>query len=140
MIPSNIETTIQKQCLEKIVSDFIASYPVPIETLYECSKLSRFGTAYKKNQIIILPGSKNCSMLFGRIEKLLTCTKNGYLLYQKMSCVYCKDNDIFFVDETNEYDVTPIQWLADPRPLQGYALGEAKRMSISLRNNISENV
>ena len=140
MIPSNVENTIIRKCNEKIVNDFIATFPVPLDTLYECSHLSSFGTPYKKQQFIILPESKNQSILFGKIEKLLTCTKNGYILYQKMYSEYSEDLDLFFVYETNEFDVVPLEWLADPRPLQGYALGEADKISVSLKNYICEHV
>ena len=78
------EVTIKFKVEEKIVLEFIESFPAHLEKLYECTNLSCFGTSYRLNQFVILPESKNSSMSFGKIVKLLCCSKSGYILYQKL--------------------------------------------------------
>ena len=54
MFPSAIERTIKKIAKEKLVQDFLKSNKVSGKVLYECSKLSVYGTEYKRNTYIVL--------------------------------------------------------------------------------------
>ena len=98
--------------------DFAESHKVKAGLLYECSNVTIFGTAYKRNQFVILPSSKKTCLLFGKIEKILCCEEYGYILYRHMTSQFCEKTDLHFVRDTELFDVTPIAWLKDPRPLE----------------------
>ena len=132
-----MERNIVRECRDEIALKYMEDFS--ISKLYECSNLSRFGTAYKKDAYVILPESTNTLLSVGRIEKLLCDTDYGYLLYEKNQCEYRSDIDLFMIDGLNHYFVIPIHQLPEPIPLQGYKLGEKKQMSISLRSYLVEN-
>ena len=75
-ITSKIQTSLETYCI------------------YECSKISLYGTQYKCGQYIILPESNNSIFHFGKIIKLLACEKYCYLLYQETSNQYCQKTDL----------------------------------------------
>ena len=125
IIPSDIEKFVTKICRDEKVLSFIDSSMAEGEILYECSRLSMFGTAYKLNQYVILPQSKNEILLLGKITKLLCNTNYGYLLCQNMSTEYCQKSDLFFLKDTDQFEVVPLHWLSDPRPLQVEKLNQS---------------
>ena len=118
MIHSEIETKIKKQCTDEIVLNFIEKGNVKGGVMYECSCVTVFGTSYQKNQYVLLPKSKNESLFVGKIEKTLCCSESGYILYRIMISEYCNKTDLVFVKETDLFEILPIKWLADPRPLE----------------------
>ena len=52
---------------------------------------------------------------------------------------YCCKTDLFMISHQNNHGIVPIHHLADYYPLQGYLVGEAKNISVSLRNYVVEN-
>ena len=122
-IPADIEKTIVKECCDEIVLNYLKTYKVPGNTIYECSKLVSFGTEYQKDTYVILPSSTNKNILLGKIEKILACQKYGYVLYQKALCEYNHNTDLLMVNELQQCDVIPLYQLSDPRPLHGYEIG-----------------
>lgn len=91
--------------------------------MYECSKLSVFGTEYKRDQYIILPQSTNVSLVFGKIAKLLCCEEYAYFLYQKSIPRYCQKTDLHFIVEHQQdlnFELIASHHLPDFRPLESY--------------------
>ena len=125
--------------LERIMN-FLKSAKVPGSILYECKTLSAFGTAYKKGQYVILPESTNTFLCLGKILKLLCCQTYGHLLYKRTYSQYCTKTDLFIVKEVEKFDVIPTYQVADPKPLQGYVVGEERKVTVSLRNFILEHI
>ena len=139
MFKSTIEKNITKLCTDKFVTKYAKKIKIQ-EIFYECSKLSVFGTEYKHGQYIILPDSTNASPLFGKIYKLLTCGKKCYLYYQLTSAIYCSKTDLFMITEEQKFDILPSFQLPDYHIIEPYAVGEGKKTSLSMRNNILENI
>ena len=119
-ITSKIQTSLETYCI------------------YECSKISLYGTQYKCGQYIILPESNNSIFHFGKIIKLLACEKYCYLLYQETSNQYCQKTDLHFITEKKMYGIIPAHQLGDFHPIEGYAVGERKKTSLSLQNFVLE--
>ena len=137
---SEIEMTVQKKCTDELVLKFLETVDVPGGVLYECKKLTVFGTSYKKDQFLILPEATNDAVCLGRIEKLLSCTECGYVVYEKTLCEYQPEIDLYMVTGLGYYSVVPLYQLPDPIPLQGYAVGVKKTVSVSLRRHILQHV
>ena len=121
-LPHDIEKVIVDKNTDEIVMDYLSRFKVKGNSLYECSKLSVFGTAYTQGQYVILPESSE-SLMFGKIEKLLCCEKFGYILYRKTIAKYCTETDLFLIKELKKCEVIPVHQLPDYRPLQGYTIG-----------------
>ena len=139
MIPRSLEYTMKKRCTDNIVKDFVKKLP-STRVIYECSKLSIHGTEYKPGQFVVLPESSNSLPIFGKIYKLLACEKFGYLMFQKTSNKYCPNADLYFLTETQEFEIVPCMQLPSFHTLEAYPVGEAKKMSLSLRNHILEHL
>ena len=135
MIPTPIEKTIVRVSEDNRVQKYMKNNKIVGGAIYECSKMSIFGTVYKAGQFVILPSTNDC-LAFGKIIKLLSCEFNAYFLYKKTIAVYCSNTDLYMIHEHEDYDIIPSHHLADFRPLQGYLVGEEKKTSISLRNYI----
>ena len=69
MKPDEIEKTIKSECHDKLSSDYIKKNEVQGGKLYECTKMSVYNTAYRVDQFVILPGSKNTNILLAKIHK-----------------------------------------------------------------------
>lgn len=134
MIPSPIEKIIKKVSEDIFVRRYMKKYKI-VKVMYECSKLSIFGTMYKQGHFVILPSRNDC-LAFGRIVKLLSCGENAYFLYKRNVSLHCSKTDLYMLTEHEDYDIIPSHHLADFRPLNGYLVGEEKKVSISLRNYI----
>ena len=139
MIPNPLENNITERCSDKIVKDFVEKLLSP-RVIYECSKLSVHGTEYKRGQYVILPESSNTLPVFGKIFKLLSCEKFGYLIVQKTSSKFCQNTDLYYLTETQEFKMVPCMQLPSFHTLEAYLVGEAKKVSISLRNYILEHL
>jgi hypothetical protein len=90
----------------------------------------------KKGQLIVLPVSQSNLIEFGKITEILACKKYAYFIYQKMTTTHCTLTDLYFVEEQENYEFIPSHQLGCFRPLESYEVGQSKRMSVSLRNNI----
>lgn len=121
MLPPSIEKKVQKTCTDELAQNYIKKGNVDGNVLFQCSKLSAFGTEYKLNQYVLLPNSSNISPSFGKIKKLLCSKESAYLMYQKTSNIFCSKTDLFMVAEKNVLDIIPVHHLADYHPLQGSA-------------------
>lgn len=139
MIPKPVESTISKRCTDKVVMDFVKTLPVPRE-IFECSKLSVHSTDYKCGQFVILSKSTNSCPLFGKIVKLLSCNKYGYLYVQKTLSVYCPDTDLYFLNDTQQFEIQPCLQLPAYHTLEAYPVGESRRMSLSMRYFVPEHL
>ena len=139
MIPSALEKNISKRCTDELVKDFVKTLPSP-KILHECSKLSVHNTEYKNGQFVILPESSNTLPVFGKILKLLSCEKFGYLYIQNTSNKYCPKTDLFYLTETQQFRIVPCMQLPCYHTLEAYPVGESKKLSLSLRNYILEHV
>ena len=122
MLPPSIEKTIQKISTDQITQHSIKSKTVAGNVLFQCSKLSAFGTEYKVNQYVLLSDSSNICPSFGKSMKLLCSKKSAYLMYQKTSNKFCPQTDLFMITEKNEIDIIQVDHLADYHPLQGNVL------------------
>ena len=131
-----------KKILKKCVDDNVQEYRENNRNdggfLYECASLSFYNTEYKPGQFVILPNSSNISPKFGEIKKLLCSSKYGYLVYKKTTNVYCSSTDLFMVNVTSHEAIIPVHHLGEFHPLEGYEVGQSKKISISLRNHILE--
>lgn len=139
LIPSPVEFAISKECTDDIVKDFARTFLVS-RAILECSKLCVYGTDYKIAQFVILPESTNSFPFFGKIVKLLSCSKYGYLFVQKTKSLYCHDTDLYILTETKQYDIIPCLQLPSYHTLEAYPVGEGKKISISLRHFIPEHL
>ena len=122
MLPPSIEKKIQKICTDQITQHYLKSKTVAGNVLFQCAKLSAFGTEYKVNQYVLLPDSSNSCPSFGKITKLLCSKKSAYLMCQKTSNTFCPLTDLFMITEKNEHDIIQVDHLADYHPLQGNVL------------------
>ena len=134
MILSSIERKIVGISENDIVREYIRTHKDVKGAIYTCSTLAVFGTNYSKKQVVILPESDNNLMAFGLIEELLSCDKHAYLLYNKLISVYCPKSDLYFVNESEDFDFIPIHQLGCFRPLETYELGKNNRVAVSLRS------
>ena len=136
MIVTPIEQKVEKICESIIVKDYLRKHNIVGENFYTCSMLSVFGTKYCKDQVVILPESDNSFMQFGKIEELLSYDNCAYLIYKKMSAVYCSKSDLYFLNDLEDSELIPIHQLACFRPLETYLVGESLREAVSLRNYV----
>ena len=90
MFPSPIERTIKRVCNDRMVQNYMKANEIS-GNLYQCYKISVYGTVYGRNQYIILPGSTNCEVQFGKIIELLSNNDCAYFKYEKLTCQYCPD-------------------------------------------------
>ena len=139
MIPSDIDKKIVKVCSDKIVLDYQKKFTVPGKKLFLCSKLSVFSTDYAVGQYIVLP-STNAAPKFGKILKLLCCTKFAYFLYKKTDNKYCEKSDLYIISENKDCDLIPQHKLACFYPLNAYVVGQPKKTTISMKHYICENL
>lgn len=137
LVSSAMENTITKVYSDEVVKNYVKTLKLP-KVLYECSKLSIYGTDYRPDQFILLPESTNVKPVFGRISKLLSCQKFGYLYYEKTVSTYSPGADIFMIRGTEEFYIVPCQQLPTYRTIEGYCVGERNQISLSLRNYIAE--
>ena len=103
------------------------------KVLYECSQCSVHGTEYTLGTFVLLPESTNSSPVFGKIHKTLCCEEYCYLYYKQTTNSYCSATDLFMITELNSFAVIRSDHLADYHILHGYEVGEAHKISISLR-------
>ena len=115
MFPSAVARTIKKVCNDKIVQEFVNANRISGNVLYLCSKISVYGTEYRKNNYIVLPGSKNSAMKFGKIVSLLCCIDYAYFKYEETKVNYNADTDLHFVTGTQKYNIVPQYHLPDYR-------------------------
>lgn len=99
MFPSAIKSTIKKLSANNVVKDYLRTHKVPGGVLYTCSTISVYSTEYQKNQYIVLPGSTNSHLHFGKITELLTDNKFAYFVYKETTNHYCTKSDLFFIQE-----------------------------------------
>ena len=135
LIATPIERKIVKISDSDIVAGYIEKHNITGE-IYTCSYLSVFGTDYQKDQVVILPESDNNRMEFGKIIELLSCQENAYVMYKKMSSIYCPMSDLYFLEELEAIDLIPTHQLACFRPLETYEVGESRRIAVSLRSYV----
>ena len=109
-------------CDDELVQNYVKNSNTVEDVLFLCSNLTIFGAEYKVDEFVILPNSTNISPSFGKIKKLLSSQKNGYLMYQKTLSVYCEKSDLFMITELLEDEIIPVEHLADYHPLEGSAL------------------
>jgi hypothetical protein len=104
--------------------------------------MSVFGTEYKFGQYCLMHGSKMNSPIFGKIVTLLCSDSDsdGFLICQKTTNTYCREMDLFYVNDENEYVLIPVNNLAAFHPLESYIVTEALKNSISLRHYVVENL
>ena len=143
LLSSSIESDIIKVCDHPVVTNYTKSTQVAGGVMYECKKLSVFGTAYRPGHYLILPESTNEAFVFGKIVKLLVCEEYAYFLYERHIPTYCSKTDLWFVSKqkqpkTNRGIILSHQ-LPDFRPLEAYKMGEKQQLSISIRNYILQN-
>ena len=140
IVPFSIEKCVKNICDDQIVKDYIKNNEVAGEVIFECKKLTIFGTMYKKGHYIILPESTNEHYVFGLIVKLLSCEDYAYFLYKKCVPTYCPKTDLFFINEQQQklqkIDIILSHQLPDYRPLESYKVGQQQQVSLSMRNNI----
>lgn len=89
---------------------------------------------------VILPESTNTSPIFGKIFKILCCQKEGYIYYQEMKSSYCPKSDLYFVSDTENFDMLPCLHLPSYHTLEGYPVGAGEKMSLSIRTFIPEHI
>ena len=140
MLPSVVEKTILKVCSDKVVLDYQKMFKVPGNKLHLCSKLSVFSTDYYVGQYIVLPSSTNAAPKFGKIQKLLSCTKFAYFMYKKTQNVYCPKSDLYIITEDKDCDLVPQHKLPCYYPLNAYDVGQPIQTTISMKHYILEHL
>ena len=90
---------------------------------------------FGQGHFVILP-SRNDSLKFAKILKLLCCETYAYFLYKKTISTFCSKTDLHMITEYEDFDIIASNHLEDFRPLHGYLVGEHKKMSVSLRNYV----
>ena len=118
MIPMAIQKKIKKVSRDNLVQTYLQSFKVPGGIMYQCSKMTIYGTTYKSGEYLILPESTNSSLVIGKICSLLCCQEYAYFKYQRNATSYCPKTDLYYVKGLPEYDIVASHHLADYRPLQ----------------------
>ena len=136
ILSSSIQKDIIKVCEHHIVKHYTTRNQVLGGVIYECKKLSIFGTKYNVGHYIILPESTNEAIVFGRIVKLLACKEYAYFLYEKHIPTHCSKTDLYFVTKKQKHiqGIILSHQLPNFRPLEGYKVGQKKQVSISIKN------
>ena len=134
-----IDKKIRKIADGDVTKEFVNRNKVA-GNLYECSRLSIWGTQYKIGQYVLLRNSTMEDPIFGKIIKLLCGQDQGYLMCQKTTNSYSPGTDLFFVNDQNAFDVIPTCQLAAYHPLESYLVSEAKLPSLSLRHYVLEHL
>ena len=136
---TEIDKTIRKIADDDITKEFMKRNKTA-GNLFECSRLSVWGTQYKIGQYVLLRNSKMEEPIFGKIVKLLCSQDQAYLMCQKTTNSYSPGTDLFFVNDENAFDVIPSCQLAAYHPLESYEVGEAHLPSLSLRHYVLQHL
>ena len=136
---TEIDKTIRKIADDDITKEFVERNKIS-GNLFECSKLSVWGTQYKIGQYVLLRNSTMEDPIFGKIVKLLCSLDQAYLMCQKTSNSYSPATDLFFVNDENLFEVIPSCQLAAYHPLESYLVSEADLTSISLRHYVLQHL
>ena len=139
LLTSPIEKKIKRICSDKVVLDYVRKLKYT-NVLYECSKCTVYGTAYKYGNFVLLPESTFHVPVFAKICKVLCCEEYCHLYYKKTTHKYCSKTDLYMISEQKSFGVVRADHLADYHVLNGYKVGEAQRTSISLRNYFLDHV
>ena len=101
--------------------------------------MSVYGTSYFVGSFVLLPRESNDLPLdyrFGKVETLLIIDGKPSLFVKMCKSELDMDYDLYFVSTVNEYKVIDVTELADFHPVEGYYVGESKRLSVSLNHYV----